>query len=116
MAIMPMKQSVTVSRKGEVDRWGNQINTVPPFTLKCRFEEGVKLTRKTSSQQAGTNAITSEEVISTAQVYFDKFADIRLTDELIYTDESGNTRTYLPLNVNRLSGLNGKAMLTVVHV
>jgi hypothetical protein len=114
MAIMPMKQSVVISRADE-DNWGNPINPVT-FTLKCRFEEGVKLTRKTSSQQAGTNAITSEEVISTAQVYFDKFADIRLTDELIYTDESGNTRTYLPLNVNRLSGLNGKAMLTVVHV
>ena len=114
MAMVPMKQTVTINRSDK-DGWGNAVNP-QSFTLKCRFEEGVKLTRKTSAQQSGANSITSEEVVSTAQIYFDKFADIRLTDELTFTDESGNTRNYLPLSINRIYGLNGKAVLTVVHV
>jgi hypothetical protein len=114
MAIMPMTQSVTISRSDE-DSWGNQIN-VKTFTLRCRFEEGVKLTRKTSASQTGTNAISSEEVVSTAQIYFDKNADVILTDKITFTDESGVAQTYLPININRIRGLNGKTILTKVEV
>lgn len=115
MAVIPLKQTVTIQRKGELDRWGNEITPATTFTLKCRVDEGAKLTRRTS-QQPGTTQTLSEEIVSSARIYFDKFADVRLTDELLYTDESGNTRTYLPLNINRVRGLNGKTLLTEVEV
>lgn len=115
MAILPLKQTVTIKRKGEVDRWGNEITPPTEFELKCRIEEGAKLTRRTSAQSGATQTL-SEEVVSSAQILFDKYADIRLTDELYYTDESGNERKYLPLNINRIRGLNGKTLLTEVEV
>ena len=115
MAYVPLKQTVTIKRKGETDRWGNEITPPDTFTLKCRLEEGAKLTRRTT-QQSGAAQTLSEEVVSSAQILFDKFTDIRLTDEILYTDESGNTRTYLPININRIRGLNGKPMLTEVEV
>ncbi len=113
MALIPLKQTVTVKRPGEPDEWGEGMST--EFTMNCRFQEGAKLTRKTS---ASTNpaAVTSEEVIGVGSFIFDKFADIRMSDELLYTDESGVERTFLPLNVERVRGLNGKAMLTKVTV
>jgi hypothetical protein len=115
MGVMPFKQTVTVKRKGEVDRWGNATTTVPPFTLNCRFEEKAKLMRHTSNQ-AGASQVLSEEVVSQAQIYFDKFTDIRSTDEIEYTDEYGNKHTYSPLSIERIRGINGKAVLTVVSV
>ncbi|WP_102271302.1 hypothetical protein [Cytobacillus massiliigabonensis] len=115
MAILPLKQTVTIKRKGETDRWGNVVTPDIEFTLKCRVDDGAKLTRRTS-QQPGAVQTLSEEVVSSAQILFDKFADIHLTDEILYTDESGSTRVYLPINVNRVRGLNGKAVLTEVLV
>ncbi|MEH7521690.1 hypothetical protein V7149_00185 [Bacillus sp. JJ1503] len=115
MALIPLKQTVTIKRKGETDRWGSEITPPVEFTLKCRVEEGAKLTRRTT-QQPGAVQTLSEEVVSSARFLLDKFADVRLTDELFYTDESGNTRNYLPINIVRTRGLNGKALLTEVEV
>jgi hypothetical protein len=115
MPMVPMKQTVTIRRKGELDGWGNEVTPATTFTLKCRIEEGAKLTRRTT-QQSGASQTLSEEVVSAAQILFDKFADIRLTDEILYTDESGNTGTYLPININRVRGLNGKTIMTEVEV
>lgn len=115
MATIPLKQTVTIKRKGETDRWGTPITPDEEFTLKCRVDEGAKLTRRTS-YQSGTASVLAEEVVSSARIYFDKFADVRLSDELYYTDESDVTRVYHPLNINRIRGVNGKAMMTEVEV
>jgi hypothetical protein len=116
MALIPLKQTVTVKRPGTVDKWGNP--TAPTeFTLPCRIVEGVKLTRRTSSSgTGGAVMVSAEEVVSTAQIYFDKLADIQLTDEIYYTDDNGKTRLYKPLSIEVKRGLNGKALLTVVNV
>jgi hypothetical protein len=116
MALIPLKQTVRIKRPGTVDKWGNP--TAPTqFTLPCRIVEGVKLTRRMSSVgTGGTVAVNAEEVVSTAQIFFDKLADIQLTDEIYYTDDNGKTRLYKPLSIEVKRGLNGKALLTVVNV
>jgi hypothetical protein len=114
MALIPLKQTVRVVRPGVPDKWGNPTAPIE-FTLPCRIVEGTKLTRRTSATN-GSIAVNAEEVVSTAQIYFDKLADIRLTDEIYYTDENGNTRLYKPINIEVKRGLNGKALLTVVNV
>ncbi|MBA9027521.1 hypothetical protein [Peribacillus huizhouensis] len=113
MAIIPLKQTVTIRRPGVQNEWGE--STATTFTLKCRFEDSNKLTRRTT-YQSGFPAIMAEEVVTVAQITFDKFADVRLNDEILYTDESGMQRLYLPLNIERIRGLNGKPLLTVVSV
>jgi hypothetical protein len=116
MALIPLKQTVRVVRPGVPDKWGNPTAPIE-FTLPCRIVEGTKLTRRISSVgTGGTMSVNAEEVVSTAQIYLDKLADIRLTDEIYYTDENGNTRLYKPLSIEVKRGLNGKALLTVVNV
>ncbi|MBG9548518.1 hypothetical protein [Cytobacillus firmus] len=115
MAVLPLKQTVTIQRKAETDRWGNEVGSPTKFFMKCRIEDGAKMTRRTS-QQPGATQVLSEEVVSSAQMYFDKFADIRITDEIIYQDESGTTIRYFPININRIRGINGKTILTEVLV
>src|SRR5690554_2189493 len=107
MAVIPLKQTVTVYRKGEADRWGNNPAQEEVFDLNCRISEGAKLVR---------GQTMTEEIISVARITFDKFADVRLTDELEYVDEAGDMHTYKPINIERVRGLNGKAMMTVVSV
>jgi hypothetical protein len=112
--MVPMKQTVDIVRPGEVDEWGNATSPTQ-FSLPCRLVEGTKLTRRTTTL-SGAISVNAEEVVSTAQIYFDKLADIELTDEIYYTDENGKTRLYKPISIEVKRGLNGKALFTVVNV
>ena len=112
MAIMPMKQTVTRIRKSG-DEWDGTY-TETPTDMKCAIMEGTKLVRSMSGT-VGAQSVSSSEVVSSAQIYLDKLADIQLTDELEYTNELGITRTYLPLTID-IKRLNGKPILTVVSV
>lgn len=111
MPLVPLKQEVTVVRPGVTDKWGRTTDPTE-FTLKCRFSEETKMTRRTSS----TAQVTSSEVVSTATILFDKFTDIQYADVIKYTDESDKTRQYEPINIKRLRDFGGKVLFTVVEV
>ncbi|MDR7001565.1 hypothetical protein [Neobacillus niacini] len=112
MAIMPMKQTVTRIRKSGSDWDGTESEE--RVDMKCAITEGAKLVRS-SSGTSGVQSISSTEVVSTAQIYFDKLADVQPTDEFEYTNELGITRKYPPLTID-IKRLNGKPILTVVSV
>jgi hypothetical protein len=112
MAIMPMKQTVTRIRRTGSAWDGTESET--RTDMKCAITEGTKLVRSTSGT-TGAQSVASSEIISSAQIYFDKLADIRLTDEIEYTNELGITRKYPPLTIE-IKRLNGKPILTVVSV
>jgi hypothetical protein len=112
MAFLPMKQTVIRIRKSGNEWDGTDSET--RVTLKCSISEGTKLVR-TMSGTTGAQGVNSSEVISSAQIYFDKLADIQLTDELEYTNELGLTRKYPPLTIE-IKRLNGKPILTAVSV
>jgi len=113
MAVIPFKQTVIRVRK-EGDEWeGTQ--TDDRVELKCRVDEGTKLVRSLSGSN-GVQNNTASEVVSIADIYFDKLADIRLTDVLEYTNELGITRTYPPLTIEIKRSISGKPILTVVSV
>jgi hypothetical protein len=112
MAIIPMKQTVTRIRRTGNEWEGTLTETRTP--MRCAVNEGTKLVRSTS----GTNnvqGVMSSEVVSSAQIYFDKLADVQMTDVFEYTNELGITRTYSPLTIE-VKRLNGKPILTVVSV
>lgn len=112
MAIIPLKQTVTKIRKTG-DKWdGTEIEQ--RTDVKCAINEGTKLVRSMSGT-TGAQGVNSSEVVSSAQIYFDKIADIQLTDILEYTNELGITRKYPPLTIE-IKRLNGKPILTVVSV
>lgn len=106
MAVLPLKQLVTIIREGETDEWGNGDAPIE-FVKKCRIDEGAKIV---------ASAQTADEVTSSASILFDKLLEIRMTDVIIYVDDNGISRTYRPIAVNVIRGLNGKAMLTEVNV
>lgn len=111
MAIIPLKNVVTVNRSsGGVDDWGNPIES-DPFDLKCRIEEGSSVT---VSRSGGLNS--SETVVAEAKILFDKLTDIRYTDEIIFTNELGLTIKRKPISINVKRNLAGKPVLTEVYI
>jgi hypothetical protein len=110
MAILPMKQTITIKRGGALDDWGNVIPE-QTLTLKCRIDEGSQLR---SYRSVGMT--NSEIVIATARILFDKLADIRETDTIVFTNELGITIEKNPKEINVKRGASGKPLLTEVVV
>jgi hypothetical protein len=109
MALIPLKQTITVIPASEgVDEWDNPVQGTP-YTLPCRFQEETKLFR-------GVVGNSIKEQNSVATIIFDKRPNITLKDVFEYTDEFGVVRRYEPIEIEVKRGLNGKALLTVVYV
>ncbi|RAU96837.1 hypothetical protein [Paenibacillus sp. YN15] len=104
MALIPLKQEIIVTPPGSDDPWDPQPST--PYSVKCRLQEGVKLVRNANSQ----------DVVSSAQIYLDKLAEITLSDRIAYVDENGVERTYIPISIEVKRNLGGKPILTVINV
>jgi hypothetical protein len=107
MAILPLKQKITVTPcTGDSSDFG-----VPemgaPTVMKCRYQETVTLVTSISS---------GKEVVSKATIFFDGFVDINERTRLEYINESGQTLTHTPLSIAVKRHINGKAILTVVYV
>ena len=115
MAVLPMKQTVIVIRSGDqtddwLDEWGNPQES-ESFELKCRVEEGSKLT---SYRSVGVT--NSEIIVESARILFDKLADIRETDTIVFTNELGITIEKNPKEINVKRGVSGKPIMTEVIV
>jgi hypothetical protein len=110
MAVLPLKQTVIIKRGDVLDDWGNVLPE-HSITLKCRIEEGVALR---SYRSVGMTS--SEVVVATARILFDKLADIRTTDTLVFTNELGVTTEKNPIEINVKRGANGKPILTEVVI
>lgn len=105
MALIPLKQTVTVIRQGEVDRWGNPVTPEQRIPLKCRVDE---------SSQKVQNSI-GDEVVAGMEITLDKLVDIRYSDQLEYTNELNITIKRTPIKIEIVRALNGKPILTVVY-
>jgi hypothetical protein len=115
VAIVPLRQTVTITpASAGTDDWGKPL-PVQPFDLACRVQEHTKLTIGNSSS-GNVNGVITREAVSRVQIYFDKLAPISYDDVITFTDENGTTHTYKPLNISVKRGLNGKPILTVVEV
>jgi hypothetical protein len=110
MAILPMKQTVIIQRGDTLDEWGN-VTPSETIPMKCRVDEGSTLQVYRS---AGTKI--SETVVASARMLFDKLADIRETDTIVFTNELGLTIKKNPIEINVKRGANGKPILTEVVV
>jgi hypothetical protein len=111
MSIVPMYQTITVTRgSSTLDDWGN---VVPEsiLTLKCRITEGSFVT--TSRSQLYVNGITE---VCKAKILLNGLVDIRYTDIISYTDELGQITKATPKEVNIRRIISGKPVLTEVLV
>jgi hypothetical protein len=110
MPLIPLKQTITITRSGGVDEWGNTIPT-ETLTLACRVDEGSQLI---VGKSEGTTE--TKQVVAEAKITLDKLGDVRYTDTIAFTNELGETIERKPkqIDVKRLIG--GKPALTVVYV
>lgn len=106
MAYIPLKQTVTITRKGETGEWGIPKEPTEPFDLKCRVDEQTKLVKN----QLGN------EVISRMNITFDKLADIRYDDKVAFTNELGDKIEGSPLSIEPIRFVNGKPVMTIVYI
>ncbi len=105
MPIVPMKQSVTITRKSGSDGWGGG-NAEETFALRCRVDEKTEIVQN----QFG------EESVSSAQIMFDKLADVRYDDDIHYVDELGREIKRKPLRIEPVRHINNKAIITLVFL
>jgi hypothetical protein len=105
MPIIPLKQSVIVTKPGVDDGWGHPAPG-ETFTAKVRVSE---VTRIVNNQ-------FGEEAVSSMTIIFDKLPDISYADTLTYTNELGVTISRKPLSIEPRRNFGGKPMLTEVFV
>lgn len=105
MSLIPLKQTITVSKATVSDGWGGRVPGAT-LTLKARVSEETNVV----TNQAGEEAVTS------LRITLDKLADISYDDAITYTNELGVTVTRSPVKIEPKRGLNGKALLTEVYV
>lgn len=105
MALIPLKQRATVITPGELDDWGEYTGGTEKV-YKVRVDNSIK----TLENRAG------EEVVTTAQVWFDKYPEITYESTIVYEDEWGNKIRRQPELIEPLRMINGKPTLTIVHL
>lgn len=111
MALVPMKQKITVFRGGELDEWGNELPE-KDFTLTCRVDEGTFLVK---SKSGGGN-VAHREVVAQARILLDKLVDIRYGDMILYKNELGEEIKGNPERINIKRHINGKPLMTEVYI
>lgn len=108
MAIIPLKQSITITPAlpGGVTEFDTPAMG-QPITKKCRYQETITLV---------SSMVDGKQVVSKATIFFDGFEAIDEHTKLEYTREDGTVMTHTPLSVAVKRHINGKALLTVVYV
>lgn len=105
MAIIPLKQTVEVTKAGVSDGWGNAVPG-EVVTLKARVTEETNIV----TNQAGEEAVTGLRII------LDKLADISYDDVITYTNELDVTVARKPVKIGIKRWLSSKAAITELFV
>lgn len=105
MAIIPLKQTIEVTKAGASNGWGQPV-VGEVLTLKARVVETTAIV----TNQAG------EEAVASLRITLDKLADVSYDDTITYTNELGVTVARKPLKIEIKRGLSAKPILTEVYV
>jgi hypothetical protein len=105
MAIIPLKQSVTVRKAGASDGWGREVDG-EEITLKARVVETTKV----------VTGPGGEEAVASLEITLDKLADVSYNDTINYSNELGVAVARRPLKIEVKRNFAGKPLLTVVYV
>ncbi|NOU98480.1 hypothetical protein [Paenibacillus planticolens] len=105
MALVPLKQTITVTKAGVTDEWGD-VGPGDELTLKARVVEETKI----------ITAASGKEAVTSLHIYLDKLADISYDDTITFTNENGVTVERKPLSIAVKRGFSSKPILTEVFV
>lgn len=106
MALIPLKDSITVTPITVSDGWGTETQATS-VTYKCRIDEGTKLVR----DQQGA------EVVSNTQILLDKKVAVSYNDDITWKDAvTGETRTEKPIEISAIKDFSSKVLFTKVSL
>lgn len=112
MALIPLKDTVNIIRvatdsSGEplIDAWGNPTYA-DPVSYRCRIEESTRMVR---NQQGN-------EVVSNTRILLDKVVAVSYSDDISYTDATGQVVTLKPVKVSRIKDFSSKVIFTEVSL
>ncbi|SFH23044.1 hypothetical protein SAMN05660649_04369 [Desulfotomaculum arcticum] len=105
MALIPLNQSVKITKGGDLDEWG-QPRPGRGMTLKCRIDQHSQLVKT----QDGKEAVTS------ATILLNGLVTVNYSDLLEWKDETGNQYSLHPLTVAIVRDFTGKPLFTKVAV
>lgn len=110
MALVPMKQDITIERGEVLDDWNRPI---PEEVIehKSRVDEGTFLVEYRASGN-----VSSKEVVAHARILLDKLQDVRYSDMITYTNELEQSIRRHPKKINVKRNISGKPILTEVFV
>lgn len=105
MALIPLKDSATITKVNGADPWDGASNGAS-VTHKCRIDEGTKLVRNQNG----------EEVVSNTQILFDRIVAVAYSDDVSWTDASGVLRKRKPTAIGVIKDIASKPLFTEVYV
>ncbi|MCW2278735.1 hypothetical protein [Heliophilum fasciatum] len=103
--MIPLKQTVSITKGGELDAWGVPAAGIQT-AYKCRIDE------KTDRIQGPNGG----EVQTTADILIKGLVQIGFSDAIEWVDESGLAYVKSPLVVQVIRDLGGKPLFTKVTV
>ncbi len=105
MALIPLKNTVTIRSGGSVDAWGNPTYD-SESTHKCRIDEKTELVRN----QNGS------EVVSNIQILIEKTVSVSYDDEISFKLADGKKVDDKPIAIGRLKDISGNVLFTAVSL
>lgn len=105
MALIPLKDTVTITKPGAIDEFGDSTPG-QSFTYACRIEEG---TKRTLDKQGS-------EVISATQILIEGAVDVGYDDIVTWTDSVGNQWSKKPLRIFVVKDFSSKPLFTEVEL
>lgn len=105
MPIIPLRQTVYITKPAYTDGWGVVIPGVTTIH-KARVSEETRVVKNNLGKEA----------VSSMTIFLDKLADVSYDDTITYTNELGVKIERKPISIQPKRNISGRAILTEVFV
>ncbi|MBC9785863.1 hypothetical protein H1S01_15360 [Heliobacterium chlorum] len=103
--MIPMKQTVTIRKAGDLDIWGKPLYG-EPTVYPCRIDASNKRVQQVNGQEA----------IATATILIKSLIPVGLSDQIEWSDELTQMYCKPPLTITVIRDFSGKPLFTQVVV
>lgn len=109
MAMIPLRQKITLKRRAGFDEWGAPLFE-QPIEIRARVDEGSYVTSDTGAKQTGGVELAS------VRIFLDKLVQVGYDDLISFTNELGITIEQTPKKVTVKRNIAGKVEMTEVYL
>ncbi|PEM08503.1 hypothetical protein [Bacillus wiedmannii] len=110
MAMLPMKDKVTVHKAGTIDDWGIMQFPGESFVIPGRIKHTLYM-----RDEEGTFTTIKNDLNVRGSVLFEGIVDVTLNDELEFTNFRGERERVKPNRAKFIQDFNGKVLFTRIN-